>query len=70
MGGNLDVIRFTIKPKDILGSVREKTKEDAFARIGMQLVRAAARGPDPHTTAERPEAGRLCCGRHRHKDDG
>ena len=59
MGGNLDAIRFTIKPKDIFGRIREKTKENAFARIGVQLVRAAARGPDPDTAAESPEAGEI-----------
>ncbi len=59
MGGNLDTTGFTIKPEEILGRIREKTKEDAFPRIGMQLVRAAARGPDPDTTAESPEAGKV-----------
>jgi hypothetical protein len=59
MGGNLDTTGFTIKPEDIPGRIREKTKEDAFPRIGMQLVRSAARGPDPDTTAESPEAGKI-----------
>mmetsp|Transcript_20761 Transcript_20761/g.57389 ORF Transcript_20761/g.57389 Transcript_20761/m.57389 type:complete len:267 (+) Transcript_20761:1422-2222(+) len=50
---------FDVIPKDVVGSIGEETKEEAFAGVGAELGRAAARRADPDATAERAHASEV-----------
>ena len=52
MFGNFDALSVNIIPEDILGSVREKSEEKAFAGVGDEFGAASTRGANPNTTTK------------------
>ena len=55
MLGSLDSRGFRVIPHNILGSVRDETKKDTFARVGDELGRASSRWAHPHSTTKGAE---------------
>ena len=59
MFGNLDTGCFNIEPDDILGSVGEKTEEDAFTGVRLELDTSATRRANPDAASKGAESAEI-----------